>query len=223
MSTESRISSERITGILNNLLRAALVVAGLLAVRAENWPTLFASLGTLTLTYVPQALASQINVRLPLQFELFTTMFLYATLFLGEVDNYYGRFWWWDNVLHTGSAFAFGFAGFLIFYLLIIRGKLRASPFLVAVFSFAFALAIGTLWEIFEFAMDTFFGTNMQKSGLRDTMGDLIVDAIGAGAASGIGYIYLKYAIHDPFEALINWFLKANPRFKPRRGPFHRR
>ena len=36
--------------------------------------------------------------------------------------------------------------------------------------------------------MDILFGLSMQKSGVIDTMGDLIVDAIGAGA----GYWYLK-------------------------------
>jgi hypothetical protein len=104
----------------------------------------------------------------------------------------------------------------LILYLITARGKLKASPFLIAIFSFAFGLAIGALWEIFEYAMDTWFGLNMQKSGLRDTMADLIVDAIGAGVASVTGYIYLRFNIHDPFDRLIEWFLQENPRFKPR-------
>ena len=37
-----------------------------------------------------------------------------------------------------------------------------------------FAITIGALWEVFEFGMDQLFGLNMQKSGLLDTMGDLI-------------------------------------------------
>lgn len=216
MSNHTHVSSERITPIINLILRVILLLAGILAALTQNWSAVFASLGALLLTYVPKALASQINVRLPLQFELFIIIFLYGTIFLGEVGDYYERFWWWDIVLHTGSAFAFGFAGFLTLYLLFIRNKLRASPSLIAMFAFAFGMAIGTLWEIFEFAMDQIFGFNMQKSGLRDTMWDLIVDALGAGTASLIGYIYLKYQVKDPFDALINWFLKENPRFKPR-------
>jgi hypothetical protein len=217
MSDSPGPSSYKISAVVNLFLRLALVVAALLGTFSQNWSLVFASIATLVLTYLPQFLANQVDVRLPLQFELAITVFLYATLFLGEVDNYYEKFWWWDSVLHTSSAFAFGFFGFLILYLLFARDKLKASPFVIAFFSFAFGLAIGALWEIFEFSMDLFFGTNMQKSGLRDTMGDLIVDALGSGVASITGYIYLKYKIYDPFDALIQWFLQENPRFAKNR------
>jgi hypothetical protein len=46
----------------------------------------------------------------------------------------------------------------------------------VALYALCFSQAIGALWEIFEFAMDRFFGLTMQKpmfddrSGLTDMM-----------------------------------------------------
>jgi hypothetical protein len=40
--------------------------------------------------------------------------------------------------------------------------------------------------------MDWFVGTNMQKSGLVDTMTDLIINSFGALAAAIIGYFYVK-------------------------------
>ena len=67
------------------------------------------------------------------------------------------------------------------------------------------SLALGAVWEIYEFTMDSVFGTNMQKymldngtaligqAALQDTMKDIIVDAIGALVMSTIGYISLKY------------------------------
>jgi len=58
--------------------------------------------------------------------------------------------------------------------------------------------SIGALWEVFEFGMDQIFGMNMQKSGLVDTMGDLIVDAIGAGLAAMSG----GHRFRQPFRAL---------------------
>lgn len=217
MATNRQLSSERITPIITLLLRVALVIAALLALWTSNWTTLFAAVGALGLTYVPRVLAGSFRVNLPLQFEAVIAVFLYASIFLGEVGDYYNKFWWWDTVLHAGSAFAFGFAGFLILFLLQSRKKLQASPFLTSLFAFSFGLAIGALWEIFEFAMDSLFGLNMQKSGLRDTMSDLIVDTLGAGIASFIGYIYLRFDIRDPFDSFIAWFLRANPRFKHRK------
>ncbi len=216
MGDKAQPKLSNISALLTLLLRLALVAAAILAVMIQNWAAVFASLGTFGLTYAPRAIAHQVNVRLPLQFELLTTIFLYATIFLGEVGGYYEKFWWWDTVMHASSAFAFGFAGFLVLFVLFVKNKVKASPFLVAVFSFTFGMAIGAVWEIFEFIVDSVFGANMQKSGLRDTMGDLIIDALGASLASLVGYISLKYNIHDPFDALINSFLQVNPRFKPK-------
>lgn len=199
---------------MTNLIRLSLIFSVPLAVYTQNWIVLFAGIVTFFLTFLPQMVANQINVRLPLQFEFAIVAFLYASLFLGEALNYYGKFFWWDTALHGLSAFAFGFIGFLILFVLYASGRLKASPALISLFSFSFAMALGAVWEIFEFLMDLFFGLDMQKSGLRDTMGDLIIDAVGAGVASVTGYIFLKYKVWDPFDHLIHWFLKSNPRIK---------
>lgn len=216
MPAKNSSLSERLTRQITQLIRIALLLAGVYALMTGRWSVAYAAGGALVLSYLPQLLASQIKVRLPLQFQFFITLFLYASLFLGEVGDYYEKFWWWDVVLHGFSAFAFGFVGFLTLYLLYARHKLSASPLLLSIFAFSFGLAIGTIWEIFEFAMDSLFGLNMQKSGLQDTMWDLIIDSIGAGIASFIGYIYLRFKIRDPFDIFISWFLSENPQYRPK-------
>ncbi|MDB5181347.1 MAG: hypothetical protein JWP13_110 [Candidatus Saccharibacteria bacterium] len=213
MASPQLTIAERVTHNITLFIRWALFAVGVFAVFNGRWSVLFAAGGALVLSYLPQLLASQVQVKLPLQFQFVITLFLYASLFLGEVGGYYEKFWWWDVVLHAGSAFAFGFVGFLALYLLYLRHKIEASPFLISVFAFSFGMAIGAIWEIFEFAMDQLFGLNMQRSGLRDTMWDLIIDGIGSGTASVIGYVYLKYEVRDPFDAFINWFIRENPQF----------
>jgi RNAse (barnase) inhibitor barstar len=141
-------------------------------------------------------------------------VFVYATLFLGEVGSFYERFWWWDIALHIGSAMAFGCIGFVIMYLLFKSNKLEANSFWLSVFTFCFAVSIGVIWEIFEFSMDQIFGMNMQKSGLIDTMWDLIVDSIGGLIASIAGYAFMKGNQRSYFSRLINIFIKDNPNLK---------
>jgi len=114
------------------------------------------------------------------------------SLFLGEMHQFYDRFWWWDTMLHSFSGLILGNIGYgLVSYL---NGsshtKIELSPMFVALFSFCFTLSIGALWEIYEFSMDTFFGLNMQKTGLDDTMADLILDALGALLFSVLGYFH---------------------------------
>ena len=53
--------------------------------------------------------------------------------------------------------------------------------------------------------MDILFGLSMQKSGVIDTMGDLIVDAIGAG------YWYLKRGGTKFLPLTIEKFVEDNP------------
>jgi hypothetical protein len=72
------------------------------------------------------------------------------------------------------------------------EGDRYAAPhWALALIAFCVAVTIGVLWEIFEFGMDQLFGMNMQKSGLMDTMGDLIVDVIGASLGALAGWAYL--------------------------------
>ncbi|MBU4536467.1 hypothetical protein KJ603_00305 [Patescibacteria group bacterium] len=87
------------------------------------------------------------------------------------------------------------------------------SPIFVSIFAFSFAIALGVIWEIFEFSVDNVFGVNMQKSGLVDTMKDLTLDVIGAFFISFLGYFYLKYKKNNFVSKLINKFLKQNHKY----------
>ncbi len=140
-------------------------------------------------------------------------VFVFGTIFLGEAFDFYTRYWWWDVILHAGSAVGFGLAGFLFVFMLFEGDRYAAPAWAVAFISFCFALSIGTLWEIFEFAMDQIFGLNMQKSGLIDTMWDLIVDTLGASIGAIAGLSYLKGQELGGLTAAIREFVAANRRF----------
>ena len=58
--------------------------------------------------------------------------------------------------------------------------------------------------------MDKSFGLNMQKSGLDDTMLDLIVDAIGAFVGSTLGWLYLQQRSRGWASGLITEFIARN-------------
>lgn len=156
---------------------------------------------------LPGFLKNRVNLNIPTFMLLVYAVFLYCAIYLGEVRDFYYTVPHWDTILHTFSGAAVGALGFSIVSLLNKSESLTfsLSPLFLALFAFCFALALGVIWEIYEFAMDSFWKTNMQKYGLRtgeqligqaalmDTMKDLIVDAIGAFVISVVGYISLKY------------------------------
>ena len=153
---------------------------------------LFISAGSLFLTWLPIAYANRFDIKIPTRFATAVVVFIFATLFLGEIKDFYERVWWWDVIRHTGSAVAFGLAGFFLIFMLFEGDRFAAPPLAISFLSFCVAMAIGGIWEIFEFAIDPAFSMNMQKAGLVDTMWDLIVDAGGALFATITGFLYLK-------------------------------
>ncbi len=169
-----------------------LILAIVESILKQNWIVLFTSFSVLIIISLPLIFRRGFKFRIPPELELITVLFIYMSLFLGEIRGFYLTYWWWDLILHAGSALVFGFIGFTILFLMYSRQKIGARPILLAIFSFSFAIALGVLWEIFEFGMDQIFGLNMQKSGLLDTMSDLIVDAIGAFLSSVIAFFYFR-------------------------------
>ena len=147
---------------------------------------------------------------MPRPFLLATTLFIVCSIFLGEAFDFYEQLAWWDVALHGFSAVGFGMMGFLFVFMLFEGDKFAAPPSALAYISFCVGMTVGGTWEIFEFAMDQLFGMNMQKSGLVDTMWDLIVDAIGSFVASLGGYFYLKGWRTGPFGGAVNAFVARN-------------
>jgi hypothetical protein len=209
-STERRIHRRLTLG-----LQAVLLLGVALALVRQRWLESVATTGILVVTLLPVMLGRRFRVIIPAEFHLLAVVMVFASLFLGEVRGFFLRFWWWDVVLHASSGFLLGIFGFLLVFVLNRKEDIavQLKPAFVALFAFAFSLALGALWEMFEFAMDQTFGVNMQKSGLVDTMWDLIVDAVGALVVALLGYRYFRDTGDDSFlERWIVRFIRSNTR-----------
>ena len=187
---ESRIN--RIELIVAAVLQVSIAIISLGALIEGMWLVAFSGAAILLLTFAPAMIEKRLRVPLPVEFTLLTCIILFASFVLGEVRDFYERIWWWDLALHGMSAMLMGFIGFLAVYVFHMTHRIKIKPLHIAAFTFGFAVTIGTLWEIFEFLMDWYVGTNMQKSGLVDTMTDLIINAFGALIAATTGFFYVR-------------------------------
>jgi hypothetical protein len=156
-----------------------------------QWLLSFNGSVILLLTFAPAILEHRLRLPLPVEFTLITCVILFASFALGEVRDFYEKIWWWDLALHGLSALTVGIIGFLSIYVFYMTHRIQVAAGWIATITFAIAVSVGTLWEIFEFLMDWYFGFNMQKSGLVDTMTDLMINAAGAAIAAAIGYFYV--------------------------------
>ena len=198
------------------IIWAALLIAALIAFVLARWSLAFITMMTLVLSLVPLILASRLSLVLPVPFLLATTIFVFASIFLGEALDFYERLWWWDLALHGSSAIGFGLIGFLFIFMLFEGDRFAAPPSAIAFITFSVAITIGSAWEIFEFLADKTLGANMQKSGLNDTMGDLMINAAGSAVASFSGYLYLVRSDTGPLGRWISQFVALNKRLYQR-------
>ena len=195
MSTEAAGQEswiDRIEMIAATVLQVGIALVTLGAFGRMEWRLAFTGTLVLLLTFMPAMIERRLRVPVPVEFTLLTTLFLYASFALGEMRDFYEKIWWWDLALHGASALTIGVIGFLSIYVFYMTHRIRVAPVYVAALTFAMAVAVGTIWEIFEFLMDWYFGMNMQKSGLVDTMSDLMINAAGGLVAAAIAYYYVR-------------------------------
>ena len=162
-------------------------------------------LGLVTI-HLPSILERKFRFELPSLLYGFYIVFLYCAIFLGEVRSFYYLVPQWDSVCHFCSSMMMGFFGLMVVTILNRDRHLAVSlsPFFVCLFAFCLSVALGAIWEIYEFAADGLFGMNMQKfmladgtvlaghAALADTMKDIIVDVLGSLLASTIGYFSIR-------------------------------
>lgn len=209
----------RVTLALQTIIAVGLV----LELYERQWLNAVIVAAILLLTALWTIFSRGAKVVIPPQFKLLAIAFIFASLYLGERRDFYGRFWWWDLALHSTSGVLLGILGFLLVYVLNANPRidLHMQPGFVAFFAFCFSITVGALWEIFEFALGQLFGMNMQKpmfddpSGLTDTMWDLIVDAAGSLLVAIYGYRYMRRGSPSLIERWIQQFVEANPRLFP--------
>lgn len=196
------------------LLKIIVLGTIVLSIREFNLFLVVSAVVIFIFSAMPAVIERTFRITLPVEVDLVLTAFVFLHFVLGEVRNYYVRFVWFDLLLHISSGIIIGLIGFIIIYFFLYTNKVTANPIMVAVFSVSFSLAAGALWEIFEFFMDTVFNFNMQKTGLNDTMTDLIVNFLGAFIVGIMGYRYVKKEEVGILKTLINRFIQYNVRLQ---------
>lgn len=207
---------------LTSALQLFLVIGLVLFLLRRNRESVFLTSVLITLTLVPAFLFRRYRVIIPPEFQLISALFVFLSRFLGSALDFYYHFWWWDLVLHTASGFLLGIIGFITLYVLIQSDRLPPDlkPAFRCFFGFTFAVTLGVVWEIYEFAMDRCFPAfDMQSTGtgVVDTMKDLIVDTIGAMVVALMGYAYLKTGRYSFIGDAVRAFLRKNPRLLGRK------
>lgn len=185
---------ERLSVSLTVIGLVALLVALVYKMVHGMWSDAFLLLQALLLGIIPLILRYRYNIYTPPSLYAGIVLFTICTIFLGEGQDFYNEFWWWDILLHTVAGAGLALIAFIILLVVFNKKELRVHATLVSLYATCFSAGLMMLWEIYEFMIDLFFDPEnpMQPSNF-DTMTDLIVGLAGASFVAVFGYLYIRY------------------------------
>lgn len=219
------LREHRSSFLVFSVLRVLILVALVRQLMRGSYESAFFCVLALVLLYLPSWLQVKLRVELPPPLEITILCFIFAAEILGEVNAFYVVVPNWDTMLHTLNGFLAAAVGLSMVILLNDNDKIvfQLSPFFLALLAFCFSMTIGVLWEFFEFFMDAFFGTDMQKDTIIHTIHSVtldptrtnqvvtisgITDTAVNGESLGLGG-YLDIGIIDTMKDLFVNFLGA--------------
>ena len=159
------------------LLRTLIIICMIREIMNGNFQNAALCVLSLVLFLLPFFIEKKMKIELPSVLEIIIFCFIFAAEILGEINNFYGTFPYWDTILHTLNGFLCASVDFSLVYLLNENSKsFHLAPVFVALVAFCFSMTIGVAWEFFEYGMDTLFGLDMQKDEIVDHINTVTFD-----------------------------------------------
>ena len=164
----------------------------------HNWESGFLCILTLILLILPSLVQVTLKIEFPIVLEIILLLFVFAAEILGEINEFYIIFPFWDTLLHTLNGFLMAAIGLSLVNLLNKSEVLTfsLSPLFTAIVAFCFSMTIGVIWEIFEFSMDQLFLLDMQKDTVIQNISSVTFDPTGGNTPYKISNI-AKVIVND--------------------------
>lgn len=181
-------SKSKSTVITYFILRILVIFTLVLQMLNGNYYNVFMCVLTLVLFMIPAFVDKRLHIELPSVLEIIILLFIFSAEILGEIQNFYGTFHSWDTMLHTINGFMMAAIGFALIDILNNDPHFHftASPLFIAFVAFCFSMTVGVVWEFFEFSMDYFFNTDMQKDFIYGTISSVNTAINPSGANSAV-------------------------------------
>ncbi len=164
------------------ILRILVVIVMIAQFYNGNYENVFLCVLTLFLFTIPSFIENNFHIDIPDTLEVIILLFIFSAEILGEIQEYYIIFPYWDTMLHTINGFLAAAIGFSMVDLLNKNENFsfKLSPLFMAIVAFCFSMTIGVLWEFFECGMDLLFATDMQKDTVINSISTVMLNPDGA-------------------------------------------
>lgn len=174
---------------------------------------------------LPYMLHLRFRIEVPWPLSVFIVIFCFSALILGDGLDLYGKIHWWDKLLHAESGILLSMLALWLIHIIMAENDkyIYFNRYFLVLFLVMFSVGVGAFWEIIEYTYDSLMGTNTQQfmatttgsiytaddkplcghEALNDTMGDLILDFIGAFLVGVYGFLRHNRLI-ERYQELVN-------------------
>ena len=171
---------------ISHVLKAIIFLMGVWSAYKHDWQWAFGCFFAFLLAMSPLFIKRSYHISLPWIMELLIVVAFSFHVWGGVLHLY--SLVYYDKIAHFSVSAIVAFFALTIIYLLDVYWEgLHMDIFMVGFFISIFTIAMGTIWEIGEFASDQIFshGIPVAQISLQDTMTDLIADSL-AGIIVGV-------------------------------------
>ncbi|HDH82052.1 MAG TPA: hypothetical protein ENF91_03060 [Thermoplasmatales archaeon] len=171
---------------ISHVLKAIIFLMGVWSAYKHDWQWAFGCFFAFLLAMSPLFIKRSYHISLPWIMELLIVVAFSFHVWGGVLHLY--SLVYYDKIAHFSVSAIVAFFALTIIYLLDVYWEgLHMDIFMVGFFISIFTIAMGTIWEIVEFASDQIFshGIPVAQISLQDTMTDLIADSL-AGIIVGV-------------------------------------
>jgi len=200
MDEMQKFSFSRRGIVTSHFLKVIMVLLLVVAVWNKNWSGVFGCIFGILLSGIPSILKRNYNVTLPWILDMLIAFALF--LHIGGLVLYaYQIIPGYDMITHFFSSIIVAFLAFVVIYLLDeYWDGLHMDKYAMAFVVIIFTMAMGVIWEFFEWSIDFLFPT-YEQWGLYDTMKDLFIDTVAGIFMAFIGVNLIR---KGKFKGLID-------------------
>ena len=183
-------NTKKSTLIVYAVLRILVIICMILKFLRGDLNNAFLCMLSLILLLMPFFIEDKLKIDLPDTLQILIMLFIFAADILGEINNFYHIFPYWDSILHTINGFLAAGVGFALFDLLNKNvEEIKLSPVFLCLISFCFSMTIGVLWEFFEYQADTTLHIDMQKDSIVSRINTVTLDETNSNKVISINDI----------------------------------
>lgn len=176
-------------------MQGVILLEGIFGLFIHDPSIIFTAFIGFFLTCIPYLIGRRIQVTLPweVNFLIAFAVFLHVAGYSQQL--YILMYPYYDKFAHFISSITVAVLAFVSILLINRFSCTKLARWQIFFYIVIFTMAIGAFWEIYEYLLDTFFGsylTKLLQHGLDDTMIDLIIDLVGGIIIALFGTWYIQ-------------------------------